>query len=102
MLASSWEPILSPVRLKSTSSLKDVKDAKHSKGGRKVEERRRLPRLHSSLAIALGITRAFLSAVLGPAGGPTTRVLMVRRTVIGSVYEYLVLERNGEEGGRMS
>ncbi len=40
-----------------------------------MEERRRLPRLRSSLAIALGIAVALLSAVAGPAGGPATRVL---------------------------
>lgn len=39
-----------------------------------MEEQRRLPRLRSSLAIALGIAVALLSAVLGPAGGPATRV----------------------------
>ncbi len=40
-----------------------------------MEERRRRPRLRSSLAIALGIALAFLSIVSGPAGKPATQVL---------------------------
>ena len=40
-----------------------------------MEEQRKRSRLHSSLAIVLGIAVAMLSIVSGPIGGPATRVL---------------------------